>query len=318
VRPVEKILDRLEDVRELNGSWKALCPAHDDTEPSLSISEGDDGRALLKCFAGCALPEIVSALGLEMKDLFERQNGARKKFASTPPETTATVQPCNLKNYARAKALPVEFLKKLGLTDKKYQGRETVRIPYRTESGEEGAVRFRVGLEKSGDGDDRFRWRTGSKAMLYGLWRLKKIRKAGWVVLVEGESDTQTLWYHGFPTLGIPGVETWKEAWVEHLEDVERIYVVIEPDQGGATLKDKLVSSSIRDRLHVLELREYKDASALHVADPEHFNERFADALKNAVPWAELERLEAEDTARKAWAECEDLALAPNILDRFA
>jgi hypothetical protein len=92
VRPVEKILDRLEDVRELNGSWKALCPAHDDTEPSLSISEGDDGRALLKCFAGCALPEIVSALGLEMKDLFERQNGARKKFASTPRKQ---LQPCN-------------------------------------------------------------------------------------------------------------------------------------------------------------------------------------------------------------------------------
>ena len=318
MRPVEKVLDRLEGVREFNGSWKALCPAHDDTEPSLSISEGNDGRALLKCFAGCANSEIVSALGLEMKDLFRRRNGHGKKFALTPTETTATVQPCNLENYARAKALPVEFLEKLGLTDKKYRGREAVRIPYRTEAGEEEAVRFRVGLEKSEDGDERFRWRTGSKAMLYGLWRLEKIRKAGWVVLVEGESDTQTLWYHGFPALGIPGVETWKEAWVEHLEGVERIYVVFEPDQGGQILKDKLSTSGMRDRLHVLERGEYKDASELHVADTEHFKERFTDALKNAVPWAELERLEAEDTARKAWAECENLALAPNILDRFA
>jgi hypothetical protein len=318
VRPVEKVLGRLEGVSELNGSWKALCPAHNDTEPSLSVSEGDDGCALLKCFAGCANSEIISALGLEMKDLCERRNGHRKESALTSPETTATAQPCNLKNYARAKALPVEFLKKLGLTDRKYQGREEVRIPYRTEAGQEGAVRFRVGLEKSEEGDDRFRWRTGSKPTLYGLWRLKRISKAGWVVLVEGESDTQTLWYYGFPALGIPGVETWKEAWVEHLEGIEKIYVVIEPDEGGATLKDKLSTSGIHDRLHVLELGWYKDASELHVADPEHFKERFTDALKNALPWAELERREAEATTRKAWAECEDLTLAPNILDRFA
>ena len=120
MKPVEKVVGRLEGVRECNGSWKALCPAHDDTEPSLSVCEGDDGRALLKCFAGCENPEIVSALGLEMKDLFERQNGHRKKFASTPRKQ---LQPCNLENYARAKALPVEFLRKLGLTDRKYQGR---------------------------------------------------------------------------------------------------------------------------------------------------------------------------------------------------
>jgi hypothetical protein len=52
-------------------------------------------------------------------------------------------------------------LKKLGLTDRKYQGCEAVRIPYRTEAGEEAAVRFRVALEKSDEGD-RFKWRTGS------------------------------------------------------------------------------------------------------------------------------------------------------------
>jgi hypothetical protein len=318
VRPVEKVLDRLEGVRNFNGSWKALCPAHDDTEPSLSVSEGGDGRALLKCFAGCANPEIVAQIGLDMSDLFERRNGHRKMFRSTPPKTTATLQPCNLENYGQAKALPVEFLKKLGLTDRKYQGREAVRIPYRTEAGEEGSVRFRIALQKSEEGDERFRWRTGSKATLYGLWRLEKIRKVGWVVLVEGESDTHTLWYHGFPALGIPGIDTWKEAWVEHLEGVERIYVVIEPDEGGATLKDKLSTSSIRDRLHVLDLDQYKDASELHVADPELFRERFTHALKNAMPWTELERAEVETATREAWTECEDLALAPNILERFA
>ena len=318
MKAVERLLDRLEGVREVNGSWKALCPAHDDREPSLHISEGDDGRVLLKCFAGCSNPNIVATLDLDMSDLFEQRNGHRKKFVSTPPRTTATVQPCNLKTYAEAKMLPVEFLEKLGLTDRKYQGREAVRIPCLTEAGQEGAVRFRVGLVKSEEGDDRFRWRTGSKAMLYGLWRLDKIRKAGWVVLVEGESDTQTLWYHGIPALGIPGVETWKEAWAEHLKGLEKIYVVIEPDEGGATLKDKLSASSIRGRLHLVELGEFKDTSELHIANAEHFKERFTERLKSATPWVELERVETEAAARRAWTECENLVLVPNILERFA
>jgi hypothetical protein len=83
------------------------------------------------------------------------------------------------------------------------------------------------------------------------------------VVLVEGESDTQTLWFHGFPALGTPGVDTWKEAWAEHLEGIERIYAVIEPDKGGATLKDRLSTSGIRDRLHLVNLGECKDPSEL-------------------------------------------------------
>jgi hypothetical protein len=91
MKPVEKVLDRLEGVHESNGSWKALCPAHDDREPSLSVSEGDENKAILHCFGGCEPEEIVAEFGLEMKDLFERNGvpGAdRKKFVSTPPENT--------------------------------------------------------------------------------------------------------------------------------------------------------------------------------------------------------------------------------------
>ncbi len=101
--PVDLVLDRLDGVRERGENYQALCPAHDDHEPSLSVSEGEDGRALVRCFAGCRTEDVVSALGLEMSDLFERGNGHKKEFRSIPPKTTATVQPCNLKNYAEAK-----------------------------------------------------------------------------------------------------------------------------------------------------------------------------------------------------------------------
>ena len=66
VRPLEKVLDRLDGTRQPNGSWKATCPAHADKIPSLSISEGDDGRALLNCFAGCETEDVLAALGLGM------------------------------------------------------------------------------------------------------------------------------------------------------------------------------------------------------------------------------------------------------------
>ncbi len=47
----------------------ACCPAHKDAKPSLSVSE-KDGKILLHCQAGCSTNEIVSSMGLSVKDLF--------------------------------------------------------------------------------------------------------------------------------------------------------------------------------------------------------------------------------------------------------
>jgi hypothetical protein len=206
---------------------------------------------------------------------------AARKRLGKPPATT--LQRCTLEGYAEAKKLPVEFLKKLGVRDAKYQGTQAVRIPYHATDGSETAVRFRLALEKSSEGDDRFRWKSGSKTSLYGLERLEEVRKAGYVVLVEGESDAHTLWLHGIPALGIPGVDTWKPRWADHLEGVEKVYVVVEPDGGGETLKNKLSATpTLVERLRPVRLGEHKDASALHVADPERFEERLGAALEEA------------------------------------
>lgn len=57
------------------GNQYAKCPAHEDGRASLSVAEGDEGRALLVCFAGCPTPDVVAALGLEMGDLFSDHRG---------------------------------------------------------------------------------------------------------------------------------------------------------------------------------------------------------------------------------------------------
>lgn len=67
---VEEFLPSLDAVRSRGASrWEARCPAHLDKSPSLSIAEGKRG-ILLKCWAGCTLPEICKTLGIEQRELF--------------------------------------------------------------------------------------------------------------------------------------------------------------------------------------------------------------------------------------------------------
>lgn len=53
-------------------TFVAPCPAHDDNRPSLSIRVAGD-HVLIHCWAGCGAAEIVAALGLELRDLFEHR-----------------------------------------------------------------------------------------------------------------------------------------------------------------------------------------------------------------------------------------------------
>ena len=61
--------------KALRGQWHgsygtAKCPAHPDHNPSLSVSDGDGGKVLIHCFAGCSQEAVLDAL---------RSRGAWKK-----------------------------------------------------------------------------------------------------------------------------------------------------------------------------------------------------------------------------------------------
>lgn len=76
---VNNILDRLHGVKPRgNGRWLARCPAHADKSPSLSIGTGDNGAVLLKCWSGCSAHDIVSAVGLNLQDLFPPRESTGK------------------------------------------------------------------------------------------------------------------------------------------------------------------------------------------------------------------------------------------------
>jgi putative DNA primase/helicase len=69
----------IEALRARNALWKGPghnthCPgpshAHGDRNPSLSVTIGADGRALLNCFTGCTVDDVTRALECETADLF--------------------------------------------------------------------------------------------------------------------------------------------------------------------------------------------------------------------------------------------------------
>ena len=76
--PVDKILARLDGVKRTQKGWIARCPAHDDRNPSLSIARGDDGRVLMRCWAGCSALDIVQSIGLDLGDLFHKEHNTHQ------------------------------------------------------------------------------------------------------------------------------------------------------------------------------------------------------------------------------------------------
>ena len=222
-----------------------------------------------------------------------------------------------LSEYAAAKRLRERLLADLGCATVHRNGAPAVRIPYRDREGREAAVRYRHALEKGEDGDGRFAWQRGAKLILYGLWRLPEGIEE--IVLVEGESDAHTLWQHGIPALGLPGAGTWREERdAPQLASVKIIYIVVEPDHGGAAVEAWLAKSAIRDRARLVALADQKDPSGLHCADPEQFKERWLLATRRAVPWADREARLRDQLRRTLWASCRSIAQAPDILGRFA
>ncbi len=330
------LIAHFKGVRPNGDGWTALCPAHPDRHNSLSIHHRD-GHWLLKCHRGCDWHEIIKVVGLDARALFD--DDARGGGIPTPSNNRATAQPTTrppkakasggrqpkqasadtkpsgitLEQYATAKTLPLDFLKTCRMAELTYDHKLALRIPYLKANGEELAVRFRIALE-----GDRFRWKSGSKPCLYGLHRLSEAQQAGHVVLVEVESDSHTLWFHGIPALGIPGATNWREERdARHLDGIETIYVVVEPDSGGDAVREWLSSSTIRHRAKLIRLPA-KDPSALYLEEPKEFSRRWQVACQGATPWkiVEAEANAAERT--EAWEKCGGLACKTDILKEFA
>ncbi len=186
---LNKLLARLENVSGVNGSFKASCPAHDDLNPSLSISPGEDGRILLHCHTGCSPDAILEAIGLGWSDLFPNspEGGQEKRSCPNPGSgqlrgdwPPSAAEPVPKSRASQAEPPPEQF------------GRPSHEYVYQNAEGEPigrvhrwdlpgGQKRFRPSARKSG------RWQTGWPESPIPLYRLPELANESTVYIVEGE-----------------------------------------------------------------------------------------------------------------------------------
>ena len=277
---LDAVLSKLGRYKRSGAGYQARCPAHDDRQASLSLKLGDDGKVLLKCHAGCAFLAIVDALGMPVSEFFpSEENGRSTGPHQKEPRTTLT-----LSELAGHTALPVDVLTFYGARDAIRYGYSCVEFDYRRRDGSLARTHQRIGLK-----GERFKWKDESRDIIaYEPDGGELARAQKFLVIVEGESDTITLLFTGFPALGIPGADFVKALEAHHLEGVEHVVFVHEPDHGGKTFTDKLpkriAELEFVGTVHELKMpNAAKDPSALYKRDPAAFPNIFRKLVETTI-----------------------------------
>lgn len=264
-----------------------LCPFHDDHNNSFSV---DLKTGKWHCHAEGTGGNFISFWAkLHNVDNREAYKQILKKYGRFTEPEKGTGRPglksYTLAEYASDKQLPEDFLKDTCKVSnaKDRDGTCYLKMPYWNEEGTKPVYRKRYGSKE-------FRWSYGSsgKLILYGDWRLPGIRAAGWAVLVEGESDTQTLWYLKFSALGTPGAGNFNAGMVSKLQGL-KLYIHKEPDHGGQVFADKtcrvLQEEGFTGEVYIWSCGQFgvKDPSELYLRDgAEKAAGQINDAMKNA------------------------------------
>lgn len=281
------------------GSWyDALCPGHEDHRPSFSFRDGD-ARVIVKCRARCSEKQIAAGLGIKVKDFFfitkERRNGQGRL-------------PLTLDGFAAAKRLPIEFLAAQGVKQESWG----LLITYYERDGRPAKQQRRRTSVTARSGS---KWLMGAGSPIpYGRWHLDEAMEQGEMLLVEGESDTLTAWFHNVPALGIPGADMAKVLTPEDLRGIDRLYIVQEPGKGGkvfiASLARRLQEIHWRGQAYVVRL-PVKDINDLHVQRGERFADDLVSARAAATPLHEWTSAGPESAADLQAAEDQATPLLP-------
>lgn len=291
IAQIERALETRQ-ARKQGNEIRFLCPSHNDRNPSARWNHDKAAWFCDVCGTGGGALELARLLGLIIDE---------------------PVRGLALRELADAKGVAEAFLRSLGVTEGVI-GRERtgcVDIPYLDGSGEMVALRKRLSLQ----GDRRFAWRRGDKALPYGLWRLEDFDRQEPLIVVEGESDAWTLWQGGHQAIGLPGASTWKEAWKPHLQGFSRVYVWREPDQGGSGLV-QAIASDLPDIWIIEAPADAKDANALYLKcgkDDVEFAARLLALQEDARQASSIREEARSERAREAFRRSRHLLEAPDL-----
>lgn len=226
------------DARQNGSGWIAKYPAHDDRTPSLSISEGKEGRILLHCHAECEPEQIVAALGLKLSDLFASNGSA------VPPRARSSARIVATYDYQDPNG-------KLLFQTVRYEPKD-----------------FR---QRRPDGNGRSIWNlNGIEPVLFRLPEITKdIREGLPVFLCEGEKDVLALVHHGFAATCNPmGAKKWRDSYSETLRGAD-VIIIADKDQAGREHAQLVASKlyGIAKFVRVIELPDVNQKSVKDAAD---------------------------------------------------
>lgn len=326
--PLEIIKTRLEATgrewtEKSNGWFETSCPVQhnhkdgDGNPHSLNFREitsdtdPDDVTVIFNCFSsGCSRLEITKALGLKDNDLYSKPDSMSGLAAfrhSKAFENALTVH-----QYARNKLFPDDYLMyELNVTEGVYTFHKADGTPfkikamatpyYRRDGLQHECLKLRTAMKKEGKFSIHL-WTEGDEAHIaYGEHKAHEMIEAGFGIVSEGESCTQTFWFHGYPALGIPGATQVEKTLDPSLVmNIPKLYVIQEKtDQAGQNfpfrVKKHLESAGYKGqilRVPLMTLTGVKDASDLHIKlwdkskprDHERFREEFQKCLNQAKP----------------------------------
>jgi hypothetical protein len=141
---IESFTSLLDGTKQTSRGWAFQCPAHADRHPSGAATEGEDGRILVKCWAGCTAAEIVAAMGLTLADLF--------------PDTRKS--PAEIQRQKEAR-------ERKRAADEAERKREGLQVDARREA--DYFIRSRKDLEIGGWSDEELDDEMESLAVAYGI-----------------------------------------------------------------------------------------------------------------------------------------------------
>lgn len=227
---ITELVTRL-NARKNGSGWMAKCPAHDDKNPSLSISEGRDGRVLLFCHAGCTTEAIVAAMGLKMSDLM-------------PPAPETQQKPGRIvKTYDYMDTAGKMLFQVVRFDPKDFRQRRP-------------------------DGNGEWIWNmNGVDRVLYQLPRVIKAVIAGQpIYLVEGEKDADAMIGLGLcATCNSGGAGKWQVSYNETLAGA-RLVIIADKDQPGRQ-HAQLVAHDLHGKASSIKVIELPDRSGRKIKD---------------------------------------------------
>lgn len=233
---VGKVLSLLDSIRSNGDAWSAKCPAHEDHDPSLSIAEGEAGRVLLHCHAGCETSDVMKALGLTDVALFDDSDTPRAPKGEWTPRGPATAI------YSYFDEGGDLLFQVLRTADKQFPQR---RPDTTTKSG----------------------WAWNLHDVRRVLYRLPKVIEAvatgEQIWIAEGEKDVQALEAAGLVATCNPGgAGKWRSEFSEVLADAD-VIVCADADAPGRKHAHQIARSlrEVASSVEIVEAPNAKDVA---------------------------------------------------------